>query len=184
VDSGPVPRVAAPPSPPNAHERPVPPPASPPFSAVPLAGKNARHTRERPGRPRCVQGRTGPVCLCRSSARAAAGTKPYRFCRNGEPLPWEKFSGGAAPADSSPAAAAACGIAVRAGAAHCGAGRRNCCRFPAARPARGASGRARDIRESNTAPSNRADIASVPHSQREPKLWNRKTPQNQRDCAP
>jgi len=71
-----------------------------------------------------------------------------------------RVSAGAAPGGSWPAGADACESAARAVAARCEAVSRSCCRLPAVRPAREANGRARDIRESNTALSNRADIAS------------------------
>jgi hypothetical protein len=68
---------------------------------------------------------------------------------------------GVRPGDSSPADADASGSAAQAAAARCEAVRRNCCNDPEARFRRGASGRAPDNPDSNTAPSNRADIAFV-----------------------
>jgi len=94
------------------------------------------------------------------------------------------FSAGAAPGDSRSAYAAACENAARAEAARCGVGHRSYCKFPAASPARGASGRGRDIRGSNTGPSSRADIASLPRSSSVEFVEQEKRPENQRDCAP
>jgi hypothetical protein len=178
-----MPRVAAPPSPPmptrgRSPRRPL------PLLARPAPRKKHAHQGKARTAPMCSEP-CGPGLPLPLKCEGCGGDEPLRFCRNGQPLPWGKLSGGAAPGDSSPAAAAAYGNAAQAGAARCGAGRRNCCRFPAARPARGASGRARDIPESNTAPSNRADIASVCLTVSVSRIGGTgKTPQNQRDCAP
>jgi len=72
-----------------------------------------------------------------------------------------KSTAGVRPGDSSPADADAYGSAAQAVAARCEAVRRNCCNDPEARFRRAASGRAPDNPDSNTAPSNRADIAFV-----------------------
>ena len=64
-------------------------------------------------------------------------------------------------ADGCSARAAASGSAAPEAAARCEAVRRNCCNDPEARFPRAASGRAPDNPDSNTAPSNRADIAFV-----------------------
>ena len=70
-------------------------------------------------------------------------------------------SAGVRLADGSPAHAAASGSAAPGAAVRCEAVRRNCCNDPEARSPRAASGRAPDNPDSNTAPSNRADIAFV-----------------------
>src|SRR5579862_3593481 len=102
-----------------------------------------------------------------------------------QPLPLDNVSAGAAPGDSWPTDAAACEDAAREVAARCEAESRSCCRLPAARPARGASARARDIRESNTAPSIRADIASSSLAIRVNRRFRReKRPVKRRDFAP
>ena len=104
-------------------------------------------------------------------------------------------SAGVRLADSCSARAAAFGSAAPAAAARCEAGRRNCCNDPAARFPRAASGRAPDNPDSNTAPSNRADIAFVclarptapaaeGESDRRRSAPTAKTPRNWRDCAP
>ena len=60
-----------------------------------------------------------------------------------------------------PAHAAAFGSAAPEAAVRCEAVRRSCCNDPEARFPRAANGRAPDNPDSNTAPSNRADIAFV-----------------------
>ncbi len=75
--------------------------------------------------------------------------------------PFEReLSAGARSGDNWPSAGAAYGSAAGAAAARCGAARRNCRISPVARPAHAASALARNIPDSNTAPSNREDIAS------------------------
>jgi hypothetical protein len=163
VDSGPVPRVAAPPSPPmptsgRSPHRPLP-PSSLPFRKCEIA----RVRTKKPEPPKCVRRRSGPgfQLPAQSPSKGRGGDKTdSEIPGRGQPLPIGKFSAGLALGDSLQAGAAACGIAARAAAARCGVERRNCCRFPVGCPARGASGHARDIPESNTAPSSRADIAS------------------------
>ena len=97
-------------------------------------------------------------------------------------------------ADGCSARAAAFGSAAPEAAARCEAVRRNCCNDPEARFPRAASGRAPDNPDSNTAPSNRADIAFVclakprPRRRKE-KRYRRSAPtaknaKNWRDCAP
>ena len=165
VDSGTNPRVAAPPSPPmptsgRSPRRPLPPFCSP-------HSNNSVHAAQ-------GKGPKSPDEL--EAVRARSAFKSWRGRRRGRDrvahAPGRRdpdaavrsrstsVSAGAAPGDSWPADAGACGSAARAVAARCEAVNRSCCKFPAARPARAASSRARDIRESNTAPSNRADIAS------------------------
>jgi hypothetical protein len=74
--------------------------------------------------------------------------------------PFEReLSAGARSGDNWPSAGAAYGSAAGAAAARCGAARRNCRISPVARPAHAASALARNIPDSNTAPSNREDIA-------------------------
>jgi hypothetical protein len=68
---------------------------------------------------------------------------------------------GVRPGDGSPMDAAAFGSAAQAAAARCEEVRRNYCNDPVARFRCAASGRAPDNPDSNTAPSNRADIAFV-----------------------
>ena len=152
------------------YERPVPP--GRPLSLFP-SRINALLAWKRPERRRSIRSRSGPVCLCLCSEGLRRGRDRFARTETIQPLPWGKFSAGAAPGDSSPADAGACESAVRAVAARCGAGRRNCCKSPAARPARGASGRARDIPESNTAPSIRADIASLSLAVRVNRMFRR-----------
>lgn len=72
-----------------------------------------------------------------------------------------KSTAGVRTGDGSPAHAAASESAAQAGAARCEAVRHNCCNDPEARSPRAASGRAPDNPDSNTAPSNPADIAFV-----------------------
>jgi hypothetical protein len=102
----------------------------------------------------------------------------FRSLRNGAPV-----SADARWGDSSPADAAACGSAARAVAARCVADSRNCCNDPAERPRRAASVRAQDIRDSNTAPSNRADIA-FSFSSQEPQPRRRKGENGARRSSP
>jgi hypothetical protein len=64
-------------------------------------------------------------------------------------------------ADGCSAHAAASGSAAPGAAAHCEEPRRNCCNDPEARFPRAANGLAPDNPDSNTARSNRADIAFV-----------------------
>lgn len=97
-------------------------------------------------------------------------------------------------ADGCSAHAAAFGSAAPGAAARCEAARRSCCNDPEARFPRAASGHAPDNRDSNTAPSNRADIAFVclakpTASAAEgraipPKRPDCKNAKNWRDCAP
>lgn len=70
-------------------------------------------------------------------------------------------SAGDRPAYGCSAHAAASGSAAPGAAARCEEARRNCCNDPEARFPRAASGRAPDNPDSNTARSNRADIAFV-----------------------
>jgi hypothetical protein len=72
----------------------------------------------------------------------------------------KNLSADARAVDDPRAAGAASGISVREAAARYEAARRSCCMCPAASPARAASDPARDTPDSNTAPSNREDIAS------------------------
>jgi hypothetical protein len=103
-------------------------------------------------------------------------------------------TGGVPRGDGSPAHAGASGSAAQAAAGRCEAVRHNCCNDPEARFQRAASGRVPDNPHSNTAPSNRADIAFVclakPAARaaegkaiaaRAPRMQKR---QNWRDCAP
>ena len=103
-------------------------------------------------------------------------------------------SAGVRLAYGSPAHAAASGSAAPGAAVRCEGVRRNCCNDPEARSPRAASGRAPDNPDSNTAPSNRADIAFVclakpaaPAAEGKampPKRPDRKSAKNWRDCAP
>lgn len=103
-------------------------------------------------------------------------------------------SAGVRTGDGSPANAAASGSAVPGAAGRCEAVPRNCCNDPEARFPRAASGRAPDNPDSNTAPSNRADIAFVclakpaaPSAEGRamlPKRPDCKNAKNWRDCAP
>ena len=103
-------------------------------------------------------------------------------------------SAGVRLADDWPAHAAASGSAAPEAAVRCEALRRSCCNDPEARSPRAASGRAPDNPDSNTAPSNRADIAFVclakprPRRRKEkrtpPKRPDCKTPRTGGDCAP
>jgi hypothetical protein len=105
-----------------------------------------------------------------------------------------KSSAGVRLAYGSPAHAAASGSAAPGAAVRCEAVRRNCCSDPEARSPRAASGRAPDNPDSNTARSNRADIAFVclanPRPRRRKgKRSRRSAPyyenaNNWRDCAP
>jgi hypothetical protein len=72
----------------------------------------------------------------------------------------KNISADALTGDDPRAAGAASGSAARGAAARYEAARRSCCMCPAASPARAASDPARDTPDSNTAPSNREDIAS------------------------
>jgi hypothetical protein len=105
-----------------------------------------------------------------------------------------EFSAAGRLGDGSPADAAASGSAAQVAAARCEAVRRNCCTDLEVRFQRAASGRVPDNPHSNTAPSNRADIAFVclakPAARategkaiaaRAPRMQKR---QNWRDCAP
>ena len=103
-------------------------------------------------------------------------------------------SAGVRLADGSPTHAAASGSAAPGAAVRCEAVRRNCCNDPEARSPRAASGRAPDNPDSNTARSNRADIAFVcpanPRPRRRKGKRSRrsapyyKNAKNWRDCAP
>jgi hypothetical protein len=105
-----------------------------------------------------------------------------------------KSSAGVRLADDWPTHAAASGSAAPGAAVRCEGVRRNCCNDPEARSPRAASGRAPDNPDSNTAPSNRADIAFVclakprPRRRKEkrtpPKRPDCKTPRTGGDCAP
>lgn len=86
--------------------------------------------------------------------------------------------------------AASSEILAATAAEHCATARRSCCKFPAVCPRRAASARARDIPDSNTAPSNPADIASFsqiyfrPKRRRESRMPRRdgRIPERMRDC--
>jgi hypothetical protein len=105
-----------------------------------------------------------------------------------------KSTAGVRTGDGSPAHAAASESAAQAAAARCEAVRHNCCNDPEARFPRAASGRAPDNPDSNTAPSNPADIAFVclanprPRAAEgkamPPKRPDCKSAKNWRDCAP
>ena len=123
---------------------------------------------KRPNRPGVfridqVQCSSGLLQLLKGDA---ACTGPVlKFPSAIQPWPVGRFSADAARGDSSIGHGAACGNAAQAEAARCEGERRNCCRFPVEYPGRGANGRARDTPELNTAPSSRADIASLVSSQ-------------------
>jgi len=105
-----------------------------------------------------------------------------------------KSSAGVRRADGCSAHAGASGSAAPGAAVRCEGVRRNCCSDPAARSPRAASGRAPDNPDSNTARSNRADIAFVclanPRPRRRKGKRSRrsapycKNAKNWRDCAP
>jgi len=173
----------APPSPP-CPERPVPPPAAPPFRlthsrlCLSCAGF-ALKREEGPNRPESVGCASG-LLYRHVLEEAAPGTWPASpHGRDvlaaevaGDSRSWGRgvvrgsFSADAGPGDSSRAAGVASESAARGAAARCEAARRSCCKIPAAGPPRAASGLARDTPDSNTAPSNRADIASSFASQK------------------
>jgi hypothetical protein len=132
-----------------------------PLFGLPLAANFFTLTKGKARTAPCRKSRSGPVWSAFQARGLRRGRTVPPKSQDGQPRPWSSFSADAAPGDKPPADADACEIAARAEAARCEAGRRSCCKLPAARPARGASGRGRDIPESNTAPSSRADIASV-----------------------
>jgi hypothetical protein len=151
---------------------------------------------KRPNRPGVfridqVQCSSGLLQLLKGDA---ACTGPVlKFPSAIQPWPVGRFSADAARGDSSIGHGAACGNAAQAEAARCEGERRNCCRFPVEYPGRGANGRARDTPELNTAPSSRADIASLfPRSHTWPAESEQEcrqacgtnhAPSNWRDCA-
>ena len=102
-------------------------------------------------------------------------------------------SAGVQLADGCSAHAAAFGSAAPGAAARCEEARRNCCNDPEAHFPRAANGRAPDNPDSNTAPSNRADIAFVclanprPRRRKEERCRRSaptaKNANNWRDCA-
>lgn len=104
------------------------------------------------------------------SEGAAAGTRTVPTPRDGRAAAMcggptnsdrENFSAGVRPGDNPRAAGASSGSAAQAAAARCEEARRSCCRYPAASLARAASDPAQGTPDSNTAPSNREDIAST-----------------------
>lgn len=167
---------------PHAHERPAPPPAAPLFlehstwPEICLLG----------GSPAAAKGKS-PSCwthsgfFAASSEGAAAGTRaapsPIEAVRatanlfardfpaSAKQTPRAQSQSSAISAavpsgGNSPAGAVSCGSAGPAAAEHCEAARRNSRKLPPEDLARAASAPARDTPGSNTAPSNRADIAS------------------------
>jgi hypothetical protein len=94
-----------------------------------------------------------------------------------------KSSAGVRLADDWPTHAAASGSAAPGAAVRCEGVRRNCCNDPEARSPRAASGRAPDNPDSNTAPSNRADIAFVCLAKPRPRRRKEKRmPPKRPDC--
>jgi hypothetical protein len=87
-----------------------------------------------------------------------AGTRPSPATASPQAV---ESSAGDRLADGCSAHAAASGSAAPGAAAHCEEPRRNCCNDPEARFPRAANGLAPDNPDSNTARSNRADIAFV-----------------------
>ena len=125
----------------------------------------------------------------RSCYEDDAGTTPSSKRFRGD-----ESNAGVRVAGGYSARAAASGSAAPGAAVRCEAVRRNCCNDPEARFPRAASGRAPDNPDSNTAPSNRADIAFVclakptaPATEGKampPKRPDCKNVKNRRDCAP
>jgi hypothetical protein len=167
-----------------------PPTGRSPLFALPSQLSPKSHVFERTGQAALVC--SEPIHLLIGTAADAGQVRRFRSVI--EPRQFGGLSADAARGDNSTGRGAACGNAERAAAARYEGERRNCCRFPVEYPARGANARARDIPESNTAPSSRADIASLfPRSHGRPAESERKcrqaggtnhAPSNWRDCAP